>query len=54
LLFSILFGVLNELIQMTVEARSDELADVAADALGAVIVQAGFLYRHRRRRVSGV
>ena len=54
LVFSILFGILNELIQMAVEARSDELADVAADALGAVIVQAGFLYRYRRRGVSGV
>jgi len=52
LVFSILFGILNELIQMTVEARSDELADVVADALGAVVVQAGFLCR--RRRISEV
>ncbi len=48
LLFSVLFGILNELIQMTVEARSDELADVVADALGAVVVQVGFFYRRRR------
>ena len=54
LVFSILFGILNELIQMTVEARSDEIADVVADALGAIVVQAGFLHGHRRRRIRGV
>ena len=51
--FSVAFGVLNEILQMSVEARSYEVADVAADALGAVVAQSRAGYVHfRRRRVS--
>jgi len=42
--FSIAFGIFNEIAQMLAAHRSCESADVDADALGAASVQAGFVY----------
>lgn len=48
--FSILYGIVNEIIQMSVAYRSYELGDIAANALGAVLAQIGFLYVQSRKR----
>jgi len=50
--FSILFGMLNETIQTFVAARSYEIGDIVANTLGALSVQAGFVYAHVRKRAS--
>jgi len=49
--FSVAFGILNEIAQMLASYRDCEPGDVVADALGALSVQAGFIRRqlHRKR-----
>jgi VanZ family protein len=49
-LFAVAYGVLNEIIQTFVAARSYELGDVVANALGAITAQAGLVYARFRKR----
>jgi VanZ family protein len=48
--FSIAFGILNEIAQLLVAYRSYEPGDIVADAIGAVSVQAGFIYMQLRKK----
>jgi len=52
--FAILYGILNEIIQTFVAARSYEIGDMVANTLGAVSVQAGFAYARFRKRARNV
>ncbi len=53
-LFAIVYGIVNEIIQTFVAARSYEIGDVLANTLGAVSVQGGFAYARFRKRTSNV
>jgi VanZ family protein len=51
-LFATLYGILNEIIQTFVAARSYEIGDIVANTLGAVAVQAAYAYARSRKRAT--
>jgi len=54
LTFSLVFGILNELIQTSIGGRSYESSDIIANTLGAVSVQAVFMYMQLRSKRNEV